>query len=168
MPNAWASVTAAARIRKIIRYLGKNLSNTRGGWRILTLAAWDGLVGENFLMDVLERLRRDRTAARLGAGVASYALDVPINEIFDLRRGTKKAAFARHVAFYLCHTGYAWSLARVAVAFGRDRSTVAHACHAIEDRREEPQFDLWIAGLEAMVRAAPRAEVRTLPEVKSL
>lgn len=45
---------------------------------------------------------------------------------------------------------------------------MAHACHAIEDRREEPYFDLWIAGLEAMLRAAPRQEERTAPEVKSL
>jgi hypothetical protein len=56
---------------------------------------------------------------------------------------------------YLCHVGFDFSLSRVAIAFGRDRSTVAHACHSIEDRREEPQFDLWIDGLEIMVRAAP-------------
>ena len=45
--------------------------------------------------------------------------------------------------------------ARVAHAFGRDRSTVAHACHAIEDRRDEAQFDLWMNSLEQMLRAAP-------------
>jgi chromosomal replication initiation ATPase DnaA len=128
----------------------------------------DGSVGEDGFMDVWERLRRDRTAARLAADVASYALGVPIEQIFDFRRGTKEAAFARQVAVYLCHIGYEWSLARVAAAFGRDRSTVAYACHAIEDRREEAHFDLWIAGLEAMVRVAPRREVRVLPEVKSL
>jgi len=38
---------------------------------------------------------------------------------------------------------------------------VAHACHAIEDRRDEPQFDLWMASLEAMMRAAPAPRVQT-------
>ncbi|MEQ1493484.1 MAG: hypothetical protein ABL932_23355 [Terricaulis sp.] len=44
---------------------------------------------------------------------------------------------------------------RVASAFGRDRSTVAQACHTIEDRRDEAQFDLWMNALEQMLRAAP-------------
>lgn len=118
-------------------------------------------------MDVLETLRRDRMAARLAADVASYALGVPVDQIFDCRRGTREAAFARHIAVYLCHVAFELSLARTAAAFGRDRSTMAHACHTIEDRREEPQFDLWIAGLEAMLRAAPR-EKGMAPEVKSL
>jgi len=109
-------------------------------------------------MDVVETLRRDRTAARLAADVASYALKVPVEEILERRRGTNAAAFARQVAVYLCHVGFELSLARIAAAFGRDRSTVAHACHAIEDRRDEPQFDLWIAGLENMLRAAPPFE----------
>ncbi len=56
---------------------------------------------------------------------------------------------------YLCHVAFELSLARVAVAFGRDRSTVAHACHMIEDRRDEIRFDIWIGGLEAMLRDAP-------------
>jgi hypothetical protein len=79
-------------------------------------------------------------------------------------RGSAPAAFARQVAIYLCHTGFELSLARVASAFGRDRSTVAHACHAIEDRRDEPQFDLWVGGLEAMLREAPPASRRAAPE----
>jgi chromosomal replication initiation ATPase DnaA len=70
-------------------------------------------------------------------------------------RGSSQVAFARQVAAYLCHTGFELSLSRVAAAFGRDRSTVAHACHAIEDRRDEMQFDLWIGALEAMLREAP-------------
>lgn len=107
-------------------------------------------------MMVLEELARDQASARLAAGVASFALGVPVEEILGRARGNAQAAFARQVAVYLCHTAFAWSLSRVAIAFGRDRSTIAHACHAIEDRREEPQFDLWIASLEAMLREAPQ------------
>jgi chromosomal replication initiation ATPase DnaA len=99
----------------------------------------------------------DVARAELAASVASYGLGIPTQEIMDGRRGSAAAAFARQVAMYLCHTGFELSLARVAVAFDRDRSTVAHACHAIEDRREDSHFDLWIAALEAMLRTAPHA-----------
>lgn len=111
-------------------------------------------------MGVLEALAGDRAAARLAADVAGYALDVPAAEIFDLKRGTVAAAFARQVAAYLCHVGFEMSLARIAAAFGRDRSTIAHACHAIEDRREDVTFDAWVGGLEAMLRKAPLPDQR--------
>src|SRR5215813_5214404 len=94
---------------------------------------------------------RDGAAARLAAGVASYALDVALEEIVDGPRGSAAAAFARQVAMYLCHVAFELSLARVALAFGRDRSTVAHACHVIEDRRDSEAFDAWIASLEMML-----------------
>lgn len=97
----------------------------------------------------------DEAAARLAAGLASYALGVPLDDIVRPRRGNSGAAFARQVAMYLCHVGFELSLARVAAAFGRDRSTVAHACHVIEDRREDEAFDDWIAALEAMLCDAP-------------
>lgn len=97
----------------------------------------------------------DLAAAQLAASIASYGLAMPKTEILDARHGSARAAFARQVAMYLCHTGLELSLARVANAFGRDRSTVAHACHAVEDRREQPHFDFWIGALEAMLRCAP-------------
>lgn len=104
--------------------------------------------------------RCDSAAARLAASVASYGLGVPLEHITEKGRGSAEAAFARQVAMYLCHVAFEFSLARVALAFGRDRSTVAHACHVIEDRRDEPGFDTWIASLEAMLRDAPAPQRR--------
>lgn len=104
----------------------------------------------------------DDAAARLSAEVASYALSVPADEVLSANRGSAEVAFARQVAIYLCHVGFEFSLARVASAFGRDRSTIAHACHAIEDRRDDAQFDLWISRLEAMVQDAPPPQTRPL------
>jgi hypothetical protein len=57
-------------------------------------------------------------------------------------------AFARQLAMYLCHVVADMSLRDVALEFGRDRTTVSHACHAIEDRRECPIFDRQIEHLE--------------------
>lgn len=51
-------------------------------------------------------------------------------------RGTAPRAFARQVVRFLTHVAFGMSLYRVAVAFGRDRLTVAHACHLIEDQRD--------------------------------
>lgn len=107
-------------------------------------------------MSVCEKRTEDAAAARLAAGVASYGLGVAQEEILEPKRGSADAAFARQVAMYLCHTAFELSLARVATAFERDRSTVAYACHAIEDRRDDPGFDAWLANLEAMLRDAPR------------
>lgn len=106
-------------------------------------------------MGVLAKRAEDGVAAELAANVVSYALGVPAHAIVDDARGCSKTAFARQLAMYLCHVAFELSLSRVAAAFGRDRSTVAHACHAIEDRRDEDQFDLWMSSLEAMMRAAP-------------
>lgn len=106
-------------------------------------------------MGVLSKRAEDAAAAELAANVVSYALGVPAHEIVDDARGCSQTAFARQLAMYLCHVAFELSLSRVAAAFGRDRSTVAHACHAIEDRRDESQFDLWMSSLEAMMRAAP-------------
>jgi len=115
-------------------------------------------------MDILQRRADDQAAARLAADVASYALNVPVEAILGARRGAPPTTFARQVAFYLCHVGFELSIARVAAAFGRNASTVAYACHAMEDRREEAQFDLWIGELETMLRQAPRPERRSAPE----
>lgn len=107
---------------------------------------------------------RRRAAGELAASVAGYALGVPRDQILDRRRGSAEAAFARQVAMYLCHMAFELSLAHVAGAFGRDRSTAGHACHTIEDRRDDPRFDDWIAALEAMLREAPAPLRETAPE----
>jgi chromosomal replication initiation ATPase DnaA len=83
-------------------------------------------------------------------------------------------AFARQLAMYLCHVVADMSLRDVAVEFGRDRTTVSHACHAIEDRRECPIFDRQIEHLERGLKKEIRDLVNlaldppALREVKSL
>lgn len=97
----------------------------------------------------------DEERARFASAVVSYALRVPLDEVLGKERGAAPIAFARQVAMYLAHTVFEMSINRVAMAFGRDRSTIAHACHRIEDRRDDAAFDSWIEDLEATMRAAP-------------
>lgn len=97
----------------------------------------------------------DRARARLALQTVAYALGVPADEIDQPTRGAARAALARQVAMYLTHVAFELSLQRCAQAFGRDRSTAAYACHRIEDRRDEPEFDAFLDDLEACLRAAP-------------
>ena len=60
----------------------------------------------------------------------------------------RAAAFARQIAMYLAHVGFGLSMAEVGKAFGRDRTTVVHACHLIEDRRDDVRFDQLLDHLE--------------------
>jgi len=90
----------------------------------------------------------DRRRAKLVSGLVGYALHVRLHDILSNERGSLEVSRARQVAMYLAHTALGLSLARVALAFQRDRSTVAHACHLIEDRREDEAFDDWVTGLE--------------------
>ena len=92
--------------------------------------------------------RKDASNAYLAASLVGYALEIKAEKILSPDRGTRELARARQVAMYLTHVGLGISLARVATAFERDRSTVAHACHRIEEMRDEREFDLWIDTLE--------------------
>lgn len=66
-------------------------------------------------------------------------------------RGCAKAARARQVAMYLAHVGLQFSLSALARYFGRDRTTIAHACRVIEDARDERSFDALLDALEQRV-----------------
>jgi hypothetical protein len=72
-------------------------------------------------------------------------LDTPL-------RGSAPVSFARQVAMYLAHVGLGLSLTQVGQLFERDRSTVAHACQLVEERRDDRTFDSAINLLERIVR----------------
>lgn len=75
-------------------------------------------------------------------------------EIDDLRARTRRAprvAFARQVAMYLAHVVCGLSLTEVGALFARDRTTVAHACGVVEDRRDDPELDGSLEHLENAV-----------------
>ena len=100
------------------------------------------------------RLAADRMRVDMAVALTAAALDTTTDEINGDGRSTR-AVFARQVAMYVAVVGFGMSYARVAGALGRDRSTVAHACHAIEDRRDDASFDRWIAALEQSAATVP-------------
>lgn len=93
--------------------------------------------------------------------VPREAIEQAVIQVFgiayrDLRRTTRgraKVALARQVAMYLAHVGCGLSLTETGRLFQRDRTTVAHACGVIEDRRDDPIFDRALDLLEWAVPA---------------
>src|SRR5262245_46093124 len=52
---------------------------------------------------------------------------------------------ARQVGMYLAHVAGGLSMTETGRLFSRDRSTVAHACACVEDRRDDPDFGRTLA-----------------------
>ncbi len=76
---------------------------------------------------------------------------VPLAELKAQTRRKAPIAFARQVAMYLAHVVCGLSLTEVGLLFGRDRTTVGHACGLIEDRRDDPVFDHLMEHLERAI-----------------
>lgn len=65
-------------------------------------------------------------------------------------------ARTRQIAMYIAHTVLDMSMAEVGRGFGRDRTTVLHAVHLIEDLRDDPQFDAIVARAEHIAKTVMR------------
>ncbi|MAL09678.1 MAG: chromosomal replication initiator DnaA [Maricaulis sp.] len=106
-------------------------------------------------MRMIEPDRMDAARARLTREAVAYAFGIEPEDIDQPTRGASHIALARQVAMYLAHISFELSLSRVALAFRRDRTTASHACHVVEDRRDDPDFDARLDRLEAFLRSAP-------------
>jgi Bacterial dnaA protein helix-turn-helix len=85
------------------------------------------------------------------------------DDLYRITRGRAKVALARQVAMYLAHVACGLTLTDTGRLFGRDRTTVAHACVVIEDRRDDPVFDRALDLLEwAVPSLAMRPSARRL------
>jgi len=96
-----------------------------------------------------------KTARRLcdtAALATAAAFAVPVGELHATTRRSSYVAFARQSAMYLSHVAFEVNLSEVGRAFGRDRTTAAHACRLIEDRRDDPAVDAVLASLESACR----------------
>ena len=108
--------------------------------------------------------------ARLGPRLAeAVAANWQGCSLRELRAGTRSAAHvaeARQVGMYLAHTLFHLSMTRTGAVFGRDRTTVRHACQLIEDQRDRPLLDEPLLMLEAALArwAADFARVLTEDE----
>lgn len=78
-----------------------------------------------------------------------FGLSVP--SLNARTRLSAEIAFARQVAMYVAHVRLGLKLGEIARAFDRDRTTVAHACMVIEDRRDDPRIDFLVGCIERCI-----------------
>jgi len=81
-------------------------------------------------------------------------LDIPLAAMRARTRSSAEVALARQIAMYLAHTSLSIMMTEIGLHFGRDRTTVAHACALVEDRRDELAFDTTVCQLEAAIESA--------------
>ena len=93
-----------------------------------------------------------------------------VSELFDLAcqgplpyqlAERRPRCHARQITMYLCRVVLSMTYQQIALAVGRDRSTVIHGCAAVEDRRDVLAYDGFIERCERCVRAVftPDGEV---------
>lgn len=90
--------------------------------------------------------------ARLIEALVASVFSVAEADLLAPSRGRAKIALARQVAMYLARVVGRLRFDEVAIVFGRDRSTVRHACHVVEDRRDDPEFNLTLDHLESIIK----------------
>ena len=121
-------------------------------------------------MTTKERLAHDIARATLAGNLAAYAFGADGADMMCATRGAAHAAFVRQAAMYLAHVAFEMSLSRVAYAFERDRSTVAHACRVIEDKRDDEEFDArTVSGHVVIAPPQPRTSgfLRKIPGART-
>lgn len=96
-------------------------------------------------------------ARRVVERAVAITFEVPLRELRATTRREARIAFARQVAMYLVHVAYGLTLTQVGTMFGRDRTTVAHACIIIEDCRDDLAFDGLLDDLETAVKCLTAA-----------
>ncbi|KQZ15752.1 chromosomal replication initiator DnaA [Mesorhizobium sp. Root554] len=77
----------------------------------------------------------------------------------ELRKAGRTAvpvSRVRQIAMYVAHVVLQLTQAEVGRGFGRDRTTVLHACQVIEDMRDDQEFDRVVQVVERIAHAAFR------------
>jgi chromosomal replication initiation ATPase DnaA len=111
--------------------------------------------------DCLSRMQARRNervfvACECVMDIAAAFFNVAPRELRTPGRGADDISRIRQIAMYAAHVVLSFTMAEVGRGFGRDRTTVMHACHTIEDLRDDDEFDGIVARLERVVAAAFR------------
>jgi len=110
------------------------------------------------LVEVLHKPRRHRPMPPVYDDTAricwlmevaiAAAFAVPVDEMRAPSRRTAAVAFARQSAMYLAHVVLRLDYSTTGQLFRRDRTTAAHACQLVEERRDDPAIDRLLHMLE--------------------
>lgn len=93
--------------------------------------------------------------------ICAALFDVPSKELRHTGRTTVGISRVRQIAMYVTHTTLRISMGEVGRGYARDRTTVRHACHMIEDMRDDEDFDNAVMMTERVALAAFRNWLET-------
>ncbi len=105
---------------------------------------------------------QSRLGPRLAEGVAANWQGCSLRELRAGSRCNARIAEARQMGMYLAHTLFHLSMTRTGAVFGRDRTTVRHACQLVEDLRDRPGIDKPLLVLESALTRWTEDFARTL------
>jgi len=88
--------------------------------------------------------------------IAAALFNVSSKEMRRPGRASRQVCRVRQIAMYVTHVVLQVSMNEIGRGFGRDRTTVMHACHLIEDMRDDVEFDRVVALTERVAAAALR------------
>lgn len=98
----------------------------------------------------------DEITAITGASVGCRVAARGTGRVVDRR----SAVHRRQIAMYVAHVVLRLTLTEIGLAFGRDRTTVSHACRMVEDRRDDPGYDRFVSVVERLASMLMPAEAR--------
>ncbi|WP_375165892.1 helix-turn-helix domain-containing protein [Chelativorans sp.] len=88
--------------------------------------------------------------------IVAAVFNVSGKELRRPGRSSTEVARVRQMGMYVAHVVLRLSMNDIGRGFGRDRTTVLHACHTIEDLRDDEDFDRIIHMTEQVTAAAFR------------
>jgi hypothetical protein len=91
-----------------------------------------------------------RQACKVVRQMTAELLTFTVDRVQIRRERRRQQCHARQIAMYVCHVALRIPQSDVAYAFGRDRTTVRHACAAVEDRRDSPAYDDFVGAVERL------------------
>ncbi|MET3662647.1 helix-turn-helix domain-containing protein [Aquamicrobium ahrensii] len=91
--------------------------------------------------------------------IASALFALSSKELRKAGRTSQPVSRVRQIAMYVAHVVLRMTMSDVGRGFGRDRTTVMHACQTIEDLRDDPEFDRVVHMFEQIASAAFRSRL---------
>ncbi|TCL76118.1 helix-turn-helix domain-containing protein [Rhizobium sp. BK251] len=95
-----------------------------------------------------------RTVCRAVAQMTGEMVALNAHRVLQRRDRRRELCHVRQIAMYVCHVALRIPFAEIGRAFGRDRTSVGHACHVVEDRRDDPAFDDFVSAVERIATSA--------------
>ncbi len=105
-------------------------------------------------LSALRETRPERVICQAVRLMTAEFLFVSGDRIGMRRERRRLACHVRQIAMYVCHVALQMRMTAIGEGFGRDRSTVAHACAVVEDRRDDRDFDEFVAAIERIALLA--------------